>query len=180
MNRAAFIVLFTFISALAMAQSFMPIDEGSKVKFVIKNFGINTEGTLQGLSGTVNFDPEKLERSFFDVSVDVKTVNTDIESRDNHLRKPEYFDVEKFPKILFKSTKITKTNKPEYLFVFGQLTIKGITKEVKFPFSYQAKNGGYLFEGEFTINRLDFGVGGQSFSLSDELTVSLSVFAKKS
>ena len=128
---------------------------------------------------SIHFDPTNLSPSSFEVSVDTKTVDTDLEARDNHLRKPEYFDVEKYPTLNFKSTKITKTNKPEYLYVFGNLTIKGITKEVKFPFTATSKGDDYLFEGEFKINRKDFGVGGNSFSMADELTVELSVIAKK-
>lgn len=167
------------IILLSAGQNFLPADAGSKVKFVIKNFGINTGGTFEGLSGAIVFDPANLATASFDVNVEAKTVDTDIEARDNHLRKAEYFDVEKYPKLNFRSTKISKTNKPEYLYMFGNLTIKGITKEVKFPFTYTVKDGGYLFEGEFTINRRDFGVGVRSFSLADELSVELSVFAKK-
>lgn len=181
MNLLA-IVLFlctTTAPLLGNAQAYQPQDSGSKVKFVIKNFGINTGGTFSGLRGTIIFDPTNLATARFEVSVDAKTIDTDIEARDNHLRKAEYFDVENFPTLSFKSIKVTKTNKPEYLYLFGTLTIKGITQEVKFPFTYTPKNGGYLFEGEFTLNRRDFGVGGKSFSLSDELTVELSVFAQK-
>ena len=175
-------IAFVFLVAaiISSAQIHTPVDAGSKVKFRIKNFGISTSGTFEGLSGTVTFNPETLATANFEVSVDAKTVNTDNESRDNHLRRPEYFDIENFPKIIFKSTKITKTNKAAYLYMFGNITIKGVTQEVKFPFTYSAKDGGYLFEGEFPLNRRDFGVGGKSFSMSDELTVVLSVFAKKS
>lgn len=163
---------------LCGAQTLTPVDEGSKVKFVIKNFGINTGGTFEGLSGTIKFDPANPTTSSFEVSVSSKTVDTDIEARDNHLRKTEYFDVEKYPKITFKSSKVTKTTTEGYLYMFANLTIKGVTKEVKFPFKATAKSGGYLFEGDFKLNRRDFGVGGNSLSLSDELDVTLSVFAK--
>ena len=172
-----FLLISTFIST---AQSYTAVDEGSKVKFIIKNFGINTGGTFVGLNGTIIFDPNNLSIAEFDVSVDAKTVDTDINARDNHVRKSEYLDVEKYPKLSFKSTKITKTNMAEFLYVYGNLSIKDITQEVKFPFKVTAKDDGYFFEGEFKINRRDFGVGGRSFSLSDELTVELSVFAKKS
>lgn len=160
------------------SQTYTPTDAGSKVRFVIKNFGINTGGTFDGLKGTVNFDPSKLSTCSFDVSVDAKTVDTDMEARDNHLRKAEYFDVEKYPTLTFKSTKVTTTNKPEYLYVYGAITIKGVTKEIGFPFTYKEKDGGYLFEGDFKLNRRDFGVGGSSFSMSDELSVELSILAK--
>jgi polyisoprenoid-binding protein YceI len=174
-----FIFFFTLVSFTVNAQSYIPSDTGSEVKFGIKNFGINTNGTFKGLSGAITFDPANFSVCVFEVTVDAKTVDTDIEARDNHLRKAEYFDVENFPKLLFKSTKITKTNKADYLYMFGNLTIKGVTREVKFPFTFVPKEGGYLFEGEFELNRLDFGVGGKSFSLSDELKVTLSVLAKK-
>ena len=171
---------FAIFSTLVIsAQTYTPTDAGSKVRFVIKNFGINTGGTFDGLSGNITFDPASLATASFNVSVDAKTVDTDMEARDNHLRKAEYFDVEKFPKLSFKSTKVTTTNKEGYLFMFGTITIKNVSKEVSFPFTQKSKDDGILFEGEFKLNRRDFGVGGKSFSMSDELTVELSIFAKK-
>jgi polyisoprenoid-binding protein YceI len=179
MRKKLLFVFITCTTIIVSGQTYLPSDAGSEVKFGIKNFGINTNGTFKGLTGTITFDPANFTAAVFDVSVDAKTVDTDIEARDNHLRKTEYLNVEGFPKLTFKSTKITKTNKAEYLYMFGNLTIKGVTKEVKFPFTFTPKDGGFLFEGEFEINRLDFGVGSKSFSLSDELKVMLSVFAKK-
>ena len=171
------IALFCVVTAFG--QNYTPADDGSKVRFVIKNFGINTGGTFEGLAGTITFDPANLANASFNVTVDAKTVDTDLEARDNHLRKEEYFDVEKYPKVSFRSTKITTTNKDGYLFMFGVITIKNISKEISFPFKQTSKDGGILFDGEFKLNRLDFGVGGKSFSMSDELNVELSIFAKK-
>jgi polyisoprenoid-binding protein YceI len=62
--------------------------------------------------------------------------------------------------------------------MYGNLTIKGVTKPVEFGFGATPKDGGYFFDGEFKINRRDFGVGGSSVSLSDKLTVTLEVLAK--
>ena len=167
-------------TATAFGQNYTATDAGSKVRFVIKNFGINTGGTFGGLAGTIVFDQANLAGASFNVSVDAKTVDTDMEARDNHLRKAEYFDVEKYPKLSFRSTKVTTTNKEGYLYMFGVITIKNVSKEISFPFKQTSKDDGILFEGEFKLNRLDFGVGGKSFSMSDELNVELSVFAKKS
>ena len=172
------IALFCVVTAFG--QNYTPADDGSKVRFVIKNFGINTGGTFEGLAGTITFDPANLANASFNVTVDAKTVDTDLEARDNHLRKEEYFDVEKYPKVSFRSTKITTTNKDGYLFMSGVITIKNISKEISFPFKQTSKDGGILFDGEFKLNRLDFGVGGKSFSMSDELNVELSIFGKKS
>lgn len=179
MLKKVFTALAIFGTVIVFGQSYTPTDNSSKVRFVIKNFGINTGGTFEGLNGTITFDPSALTTASFNVSVDANTVDTDLEARDNHLRKAEYFDVEKYPKISFKSTKVTTTNREGYLFMFGVITIKNVSKEISFPFTQTSKDGGILFEGEFKLNRRDFGVGGKSFSMSDELTVELSIFAKK-
>ena len=178
MKRFMISILCIALSTALFSQSYTPVDEGSKVHFVIKNFGIATGGDFKGLAGSVKFDINNPTVAEFDVSVDANTIDTDIQSRDNHLRKSEYFDVANYPKLTFKSTRITKTNKADFLYMFGNLTIKGITKEVKFPFKVTSQNGGYLFEGNFKLNRRDFGVGGSSISLSDDLNVTLSIFAK--
>ena len=79
----------------------------------------------------------------------------------------------------FKSTKITATNKDGYLYMFGVITIKNVSREISFPFTHTSKDDGILFKGDFKLNRKDFGVGGNSFSLSDEVSIELSIFAKK-
>jgi polyisoprenoid-binding protein YceI len=172
------ISLAIFFSTAIFSQSYTPKDDGSKVHFSIKNFGVATGGDFTGLSGTIKYDPNNLATADFNVSVDANSIDTDIEARDKDLRKSSYFDVANHPRLTFKSTKVTKTNKADYLYMFGNITIKGVTREIKFPFKATAKDGGYLFEGNFKLNRRDFGVGGSSLSLADELTVTLSVLAK--
>jgi polyisoprenoid-binding protein YceI len=77
----------------AKAQQYKPVDEKSDIKFVIKNFGLNTSGSLNGLKGTINFDPSNPGASPLMVSVEVTPVNTGSDARDNHLKKEEYFNV---------------------------------------------------------------------------------------
>ncbi len=180
MSKKGLTVLSLLVTIISFGQTYTPTDAGSKVHFVIKNFGINTGGSFDGLAGSITFDPADLSGSSFNVTVDAKTVDTDIEARDNHLRKAEYFDVEKYPKISFRSTKITATNKEGYLYMFGVITIKNVSKEISFPFTQTSKDGGILFKGDFKLNRREFCVGGSSFSLSDDVSIELSIFARKS
>ncbi len=177
MNK--FITFFTAILSVLVvsAQQYEPIDAKSEIKFGIKNFGFNTGGHFKGLEGILIFDPANTGNASIDISIDATSVNTDNDSRDNHLKKEEYFNVSNFPKIVFKSDKITQSGSG--FKVQGKLTIKGISKDIQFPFKANAKEGGYLFEGNFKINRRDFKVGGNSLVLGDEVNVSLSVFAKK-
>ncbi len=174
-----FISFLGFINLLTAQSIYTPVDDGSSVHFVIKNFGIKTGGDFTGVKGSIKFDPVNFTSSVFDVTIEANTIDTDNSSRDGHLRKAEYFDVAKFKTIGFKSTKVIKSSVAGRFFIYGDLTIKGVTKPVEFGFGATPKDGGYVFDGEFTINRRDFGVGGNSISLSDKLTVSLKVLAKK-
>ena len=160
---------------LVFAQ-YKPVDQGSSIKFKVKNFGFNSGGSFSGLQGTIDFDPEKPGESKFDVTIQAASVNTDNESRDNHLREESYFDVKNYPLIRFVSTRIT--GKGGNFTFTGNLTIKKKTKEISFPFTISMEKDGYLFKGEFNINRKEFGVGGSS-TISDNVDVMLSVHAQK-
>lgn len=180
MKRNLLLIASLFFLQASIAQTVLtPGDAGSSVHFVIKNFGIKTGGDFTGLKGTIKFAPENLSASSFDVSVDANTINTDNDSRDDHLRQTEFFDVATYKTIQFKSTKIVNSTLPGRYYIYGDLTIKGVTKPIEFGFSATPKEGGYLFEGNFGLNRRDFGVGGSSISMADKLTVTLSVLAKK-
>lgn len=179
MKKSILVIIASTALSFCFAQkAYTPVDAGSKVHFVIKNFGIKTGGDFTGLKGVIKFDPVNFTASSFDVSVDAKTIDTDNGMRDDHLRESEYFDVEKYKTISFKSTKVVKSSKAGRFYVFANLTIKDVTKPVEFGFSATAQDGGYVFNGEFTINRRDFGVGGSSISMADKLTVTLTVVAK--
>ena len=171
-------ILACTISFALKSQVLRPLDEQSSVKFKIRHFGFNVTGTFTGLQGTIRFSPESLTTGSMDVTIQVNTVNTGIDLRDNHLQKPEYFNVKKYPVIRFVSERITTSTKAGTLFITGKLTIKNVTREISFPFTAVPQQDGYLFSGEFKINRLDFGVG-ESSSMADNLTVSLKVFARK-
>jgi polyisoprenoid-binding protein YceI len=172
-------MIFLLTTKAVFSQSYTPADEGSKLHFTIRNFGFKIGGDFSGLKGSIVFDPKALSTSRFNVSVSSKTVDTDNRARDNHLRRSEYFDVEKYPQISFVSTKITESTTAGRFYVFGNLTIKAITKSVQFGFEATPSVNGYIFKGEFELNRRDFGVGGTSISMSDNLNVSLTVLAKK-
>lgn len=163
---------------LISAQKYAPIDAESAVNFTIKNLGINVTGKFTGLAGSIIFDPESLSESKFSVSVNSASIDTDIKARDNHLKKEDYFYVERYPRISFISKTITKEASGQYK-VTGVLEIKGISKEINFIFTANLITSGYLFKGGFKINRKDFKVGGKSLILSDQLSVNLSVMAQK-
>lgn len=176
------VAVFFFLTAcsLCRGQNYQPDDDNSKVGFVIKNFGFNTGGRFTGLKGHITFRPEFPHAAKFDVTIQAATIDTDNAARDNDLRDSPYFDVEQHPIIRLVSTKIDKTNKTEEGFYYftGLLVMKGTSKVITFPFEAQPVDEGYQFKGEFTINRLDFGIGEKSTVLSNQVTVNLNVLAK--
>jgi len=178
MKHCLLVSICLALSFFSKAQSFTPDEENSSVKFNIKNFGFNVAGSFKGLKGTIQFDPNDLNKSVFDVTIDVSTINTGITMRDDHLRSETYFDVKNYPRIQFISTRVSGSNKEGTFFVFGKLSIKNTTKEISFPFTAVRQGDDYLFNGEFKINRRDFEVGG-SGTISNELIVNLAVIAKK-
>lgn len=173
------ISFFFFQVTTVFSQTYHPVDEKSVVTFIIKNFGMRVDGKLSGLEGAIRFNAADLKNASFSVSMDANTVNTQIDVRDSSLGTAAYLNAQLFPKISFASKQITAGNKPGIFFVKGILTIKGISKEISFPFTVVPQKDGILLNGEFKIRRLDYKIGVNSTVLSEYLTVSLSVFAKK-
>ncbi|MBS1661688.1 MAG: YceI family protein [Bacteroidetes bacterium] len=179
MTKNFFLILFLqLIVAAGFSQEYKPADAGSSVGFEIKNLGFNTKGSFTGLDGKIVFDPQDLSKASFDVSIDATSVNTDNSMRDGHLKKDSYFDVEKYPRIKFVSTSVSGPDKSGHYTLSGKLTIKSTTKDIYFPFIATKMGDDYIFKGDFKINRKDFGVGGSS-TVSSELTIQLTVLAKK-
>jgi polyisoprenoid-binding protein YceI len=155
-----------------------PVDNYSQVKFGIKNFGLTVNGSFKGLEGTVIFDTSDLTKSHVNVSLMASTINTGNELRDNHLKKKDYFDIVNYPRITFISKSITAGPSQGTYQLIGTLFLKSSKKDISFFFTAKQLNPGYQFIGTFQINRRDFGIGSSSISLSDILTVSLSIITK--
>lgn len=174
--------VFTLTIALLFTLTVFSQDKSaivrSSIRFKIKNLGINTGGTLGGLAADIQFKANDLAASSINATVDVNTINTDNESRDEHLKSADYFDVARFPKISLKSTLFKHKSADNYIGAFN-LEIKGKAKLIEIPFTYVESGNTGLFKGSFKINRLDFGVGGSSLILSDEVQVEIEVEKSK-
>ena len=172
MKSILLLSIFSFLLPSLQVADITPIDESGAVIFTVKNMGINTNGELKGLKGNIHWDENNVSKSSMNVSVDVSTINTDIEMRDKHLRSEDYFEAVNYPQITFQSTSINAGA------VTGKLTIKGVSKNISFPYTVKKVNGMYVFEGKFSINRKDFNVGGSFSTISNNVDVTLKVKAK--
>ena len=137
----------------------------SSAQFKVRHMMIsNVKGEFDKVSGTVQFDPANPPSASVEASIDVATISTRDEQRDAHLKSADFLDVEKFPAIAFKSKKVTATGSDSFS-VAGDLTIHGVTKEVKLDVEEvtdEAKDPwGNLRRGataKTRINRKDFGM----------------------
>jgi polyisoprenoid-binding protein YceI len=179
MTKFLFAAALVFsITSACFGQEYKPTDQGSTIAFEIKNFGFNSKGSFSGLEGQITWNPKDATKAAFDVSISAASVNTDNETRDNHLKKEGYFDVGKYPRIRLVSASISGPDNTGHYTLNGKLTMKNTTKDISFPFIATPMGDDMIFKGDFTINRRDFDVGGGS-TLSNNLTVSLTVLAKK-
>jgi len=141
-----------------------------EVSFTIKNAGINVDGTFSDLDADIDFDPENPAQSTFEGRVPIKTIDTGIGMRDRHLLKENYFHQKRFPEMEMRSKSVTPLGEGELSVLFS-IRIKGTEKEVRAPIKYVQNGKKINFSTNFTLNRRDFGVGGGSLLLSDELKV---------
>lgn len=175
MNRKTILYISLIISTLsfylgANAQNWKPVT--AAITFKIKHsLGATAEGSFKGFAGSINFDPMNLASASIKATIDVKTINTGINLRDNTMRSDDYFDVEKYPRISMVSTKIEKTTKENEYVGYFNLTIKNVTKNIKFPFIFTQTNDKGTFTGTFSINRTDYKVGDKSALLGDTATI---------
>jgi polyisoprenoid-binding protein YceI len=176
-SKLVFVFVCLLASASSTAQTYTVGDEGSAISFKVKNLGVYVDGEFTGLKGLIIFDPQDLSRSNFNVSVRASTVSTGISLRDKHLRKKEYFDAEAYPDIRFVSTSIVELKAMGAYQVEGTLMLKGISRNITFPFSVRKVSNSQMFVGSFEINRTDYHVGGGSVTMGDVVKISLAVLA---
>jgi polyisoprenoid-binding protein YceI len=120
-------------------------------------------GSFSGVAGEIVYDPDDPTRSSVRVEIDAASIDTGNKDRDNHLKGPDFFDVANYPKITFESTKVEKRG--DNWVAYGQLTIKGVTREIAIPFRLNGPikdpwgNLRIGVEAEtITLNRQDFGI----------------------
>ena len=170
-----FLLGISFQSNL-FSQSIRLIPERSSVTFNIKNWGLTVDGRFGGLEVTGNWDENAPSKSKIQGIVKSTTVDANIDARNASLRGEEYFHVEKFPEIKITSTSIERKD-GSYTFK-GKLEMKGMVKNIEFPFNVSGTNDALKFTGEFKINRLDYQVGTSSMVTGDIVTVFLECTVK--
>jgi polyisoprenoid-binding protein YceI len=188
----ALVVAVMAISLPAKADVWQFDKMHTRIGFSVRHMVIsNVSGEFGDYSGTVNFDGKNVEGGSIEFTLQVASINTDVAKRDAHLKSPDFFDVEKYPTMIFKSKKITKGAGDKFT-VVGDLTMKAVTKEVTLDCTFNGTvtdPGGNThagFSATTTINRQDFGVSWAnklqdgSLIVSNDVKITLDVELVKS
>jgi polyisoprenoid-binding protein YceI len=181
-------VLATSIALLftlsATAQDTWQLDPNhSSAQFSVRHLGVSTvRGAFTKVSGAVQYDPANLGKSALQATIEAASVDTRVEMRDNDLRSPRFLDAQKYPSITFQSKKIEAAGAGR-LKITGDLTIRGVTKEVvldveaapaiKDPMGKDRLRMGATATTK--VNRNDFGVSGLPGIVGDDITITLDV-----
>jgi len=175
--------VFVFISsAFAQVETWKIDPAHSAAQFSVRHLGISTvRGEFKKVSGSANYDPSDPAKTSIEATIDATTIDTRVDKRDNDLRGPEFFDVQKYPTITFKS-KRTEAEGTGKLKITGDLTIHGVTREVVLdvdgptPPIKDPKGNSHMGASATTkINRKDFGVSGAPTVAGDEVSITIDV-----
>jgi polyisoprenoid-binding protein YceI len=163
----------------------------SNIGFRVKHMGLaEVPGYFSDFSGSINYDAADATKSSVEFTAKATSINTGNDGRDKHLRSADFFEVEKYSDITFKSTKIEKRG--NNIVATGDFTMKGVTKQIQLPVTFNGmmkhpRNGSILmgFSIETTVNRRDYGINYGNIlpngiaSLSDDVKINLQIEAAK-
>lgn len=175
----ALVALFSQVSV--QAQAVWKSDKAhSKLTFSVVHLGISdVEGLFRDFDATITASKADFSDGVFELTANVKSIDTEIEMRDNHLRSADFFDAEKFEKITFKSSSIKPAGKNKYT-LSGNLTMHGVTKPVSMNLLYRGtivhpmnKSNVAGFQLTGTLKRSDFNIGPnfKAPMISDEVEI---------
>lgn len=158
-------VLFLLLSVPALAQTKWAFDKvHSKVEFSVSHLVISeVSGFFKSFDGTVEATKDDFSDAKIDFTVDINSIDTDNQNRDGHLKSDDFFNAEKFPKMIFKGKSLKKVGKNKYKLT-GDLTIRDITKSITLDVVYNGTvkdpwgntKAGFKVKG--TVNRFDYGL----------------------
>ena len=174
-QRLGLLLAFAFLGTMTTNAQDAPhwkIDNShSSVNFTVNHFFSEVTGKFKKFSGDFNFDAENPSKSKIWFTVQIASVDTDDQERDDHLQSEDFFAAKKYPTMNFESTSVKKKGKDSYV-IDGFLTIRGTKKKVSLPMKITGVmdnpwQDGKVIMGvsiETTIDRTEYGVGTGSWA----------------
>lgn len=185
------VLSLALLAGAVQAETYTVDKAHSEVLFSVRHMGVSkVTGRFNEFTGVVNGDPGKPQEASVEFTIKTTSIDTNDAGRDKHLRSADFFDVEKFPEITFKSSKVTAKGQNQYD-VTGTLTMHGVAKEVTLPVTLAGPvkdprgNEKVGFEATAKLNRKDYGISWNraldagGVVVSDEVQVTINLEAAK-
>lgn len=168
--------------AVAQATSYGDVlAERSSVSFVSRQMGVEVGGRFRTLQASMAFDPAQPEQGRAQLEIDLASIETGAREADEEVVGRPWFNVAAFPRASFVSTAVRALGGNRYE-ALGRLSIKGRSQDVVAPFTFRSQGDEGVFEGEFVLRRLDFGIGEGMWSdvsvVANEVRVRFQVVAR--
>ncbi|MGA2777759.1 MAG: YceI family protein [Steroidobacteraceae bacterium] len=139
----------------------------SRLQFIGVQAGAEFKAQFHQFTAAVDFAPEALAESRFDVLIDLATVDSEDHDRDSTIRGPDIFDVAQWPKAHYVTRSFSKTATGYR--AIGALTLRGVTKDVPIDFQFTTDASGAKLDGSAILKRLDFGAGQGDWKSTDQI-----------
>ncbi|MED7669160.1 YceI family protein [Pseudomonas moraviensis subsp. stanleyae] len=147
------------VTAAAQAAVYTRVNtSASQISFTYQQMGSRMYGTFGKFEAMLDFDTNNLANARTTLHIDLSSIDAGSEDANTELVKPAWFDTEKFPLAVFESNRFRQVAEHRYQ-IAGQLTLKGITREVEVPVELKPDNAIGIFDGELVLNRDEFGLG---------------------
>lgn len=151
----------------------------SQISFTYKQMGAPMYGTFGKFEAALDFDSARLDDARTTLHIDLTSIDAGSEDANTELVKPAWFDTAQFPVAVFQSTRFTEVAEHRYL-IDGQLTLKGMTRDVQVPVELKPGSGIGVFDGEMILNRDEFRLGAGEWAdtvVSREIAIKFKVVA---
>jgi polyisoprenoid-binding protein YceI len=177
MKTLLFVSFFSMLSVLTFTGNWTADADKAKITFTLDGPFGEVHGGFTGLTSEFQFDEKDPSKSSITASIDATTVSSGVGLRNTHLRNEEqWLNTAKYPRILFKSTKIEK--KDAGYSVTGNLTLKNTSKPIVIPFTFSSSGSTGIFKGQFSIKRADFNLGKPGGSVGEIIKINIEVPVK--
>ncbi|MGH9315868.1 MAG: YceI family protein [Thermoanaerobaculia bacterium] len=177
------LLLAGVLPALAATETFTFDRAHSLIGFRIRHVVTKVEGRFKGFTGTIWLDRANPGASKVELTIQAASIDTGVEDRDKDLRSPNFFDVEKYPTITFKSTKVEARDNDSYE-VTGDFTLHGVTKTIRVPVKHtgfgklgDVEKAG--FEVALPLSRKEYGIDRGAPLLGDDVEINIQVESNK-
>lgn len=186
MKKLSILLLAFTISSLyasAKVETYKIDTAHSSVKFSIRHFVAKTTGKFNKFEGTLTIDRDDLSNSSVKAAISIPSVDTANEKRDSHLQEDDYFNAEKYPLMIFESTKWESAEGKDKFKVTGNLTMMNVTKEVVLDVDLlgfgDGMDGAYLsgWEAKTILDRTEWGISGGQPAVGAEVEVTINIEA---